>query len=183
MALFQNENSSADAINYKTMGKDQLIMLIQSQKSDIDVLLGKLSKAEEAGSENERLTQQAETLIAENESLRAKNEELEQKLAYNEDEITEPGSIAEMAIRVNGVMEAAQKAADDYLNKIKKMHDDMRLDYEVYELKAQQKAEAILQSADSEAKAIVQKARDEANDIWSTLQGRFNSYVDDKKAE
>ena len=96
-------------------------------------------------------------------------------------EITEVGSIAEMSFRVNGVLEATQKAADDYLAKIKEMYDAMSQDYSVYEINAQQKADAILKNANAEAYALTQNARSEVNDIWSALQTRFDNYVADKK--
>lgn len=181
MALFQTESMPEGGVNYKNMAKDQLVMLLQSQKSDIEALERKLNEYAPLAEEKERLSQQVEALAAENEALKAKTDEMESRLASMDTEVTEPGSIAEMAIRVNGVMEAAQKAADDYLAKIKKMHDTMQQDYAVYEMIAKQKADAILQDANTQAEVIVKKARIEADDIWSTLQGRFNNYVDDKK--
>ena len=183
MALFQTESTPEGGINYKNMAKDQLIMLLQSQKSDIDALDRKLSEYAPLAEEKERLSQQVESLTAENEALKAKVAELENRAVTVDTEVTEPGSIAEMAIRVNGVMEAAQNAADDYLDRIRKMHDTMRQEFDSYELKAKVKADAIIKNANEEAEAIVLKARLEANDIWSTLQGRFNNYVDEKKSE
>lgn len=181
MALFQTESMSAGEVNYKSMGKDQLVMLLQSQKSDIEALNRKLDEYAPLAEKKERLAQQVESLTAENESMKAKLTELEEKVGSMDVDVTEPGSIAEMAFRVNGVMDAAQKAADDYLAKIKEMHDAMSLEYKVYEMTAKQKADEILNKANAEAEAVVQKARVEANDIWSTLQVRFNSYVADKK--
>lgn len=238
MALFSkdNTNSAFGEINYRGMGKDQLIMLVQSQKRDIDMLNRKLSEAassvddknnssqqiSDLSAENETLKATNETLKASNETLKASEAELKKKLAAKENElismanntetaeITEIGSIAEMSFRVNGVMEAAQKAADDYVAKIKEMYDAMSSDYSVYEMNAKQKAESIINNANNkadsilrnanneantaeqkaniilananhEAEAIRQNARKEANDIWSTLQTRFNSYVSGKK--
>ena len=238
MALFSkdNTNSAFGEINYRGMGKDQLIMLVQSQKRDIDMLNRKLSEAassvddknnssqqiSDLSAENETLKASNETLKASNETLKASEAELKKKLAAKENElismanntetaeITEIGSIAEMSFRVNGVMEAAQKAADDYVAKIKEMYDAMSSDYSVYEMNAKQKAESIINNANNkadsilrnanneantaeqkaniilananhEAEAIRQNARKEANDIWSTLQTRFNSYVAGKK--
>ena len=238
MALFSkdNTNSAFGEINYRGMGKDQLIMLVQSQKRDIDMLNRKLSEAassvddknnssqqiSDLSAENETLKASNETLKATNETLKASEAELKKKLAAKENElismanntetaeITEIGSIAEMSFRVNGVMEAAQKAADDYVAKIKEMYDAMSSDYSVYEMNAKQKAESIINNANNkadiilkkanneantaeqkanvilananhEAEAIRQNARKEANDIWSTLQTRFNSYVAGKK--
>ena len=181
MALFQNDISPEGGIKYKNMGKDQLIMLLQSQKSDIDALNRKLGGYDELAQEKESLAQQAASLTAENESLKAKAAELEEKLSSMNGNVTQVGSIAEMAVRVNGVMEAAQHAADDYLAKIKEMHDAMKKGYDEYEANAKQKADAVLQKANAEADAIVKNARKEANDIWNTLQTRFNNFVADKK--
>ena len=54
------------------------------------------------------------------EALRARISELENKLADREIRIRESGSIAEAALRLNGVFEAAQAAADQYLENLKK---------------------------------------------------------------
>jgi len=181
MALFQNENNPANSVNYKSMGKDQLIMLLQSQKSDLDVLNRKLSEAAAAVEEKNRLAQLVSSLSAENESLKIKAADLEEKLSVKDAGVTEVGSIAEMSFRVNGVLEAAQKAADDYLAKIKEMHDTMSREYSEYEINAKQKAEALLKDANEKADSTTKNARREANEIWGALQTRFDSYVADKK--
>ncbi len=184
MALFQNnENVSAESVNYKNMGKDQLIMLLNSQKSDIDVLSRKLNDAAAMVNERNELARQVAQLSSENDALKRKAAELEEKCAAmeKEPEITEVGSIAEMSFRVNRVTEAAQKAADDYLAQIKQMHDVMSREYSVYEINAKQKADAILSKANAEAEQVTKKARSEANAIWNALQTRFDSYVDEKK--
>ena len=182
MALFQKDNMPVEGgLNYKNMPKDQLLVILQSQKSDIDVLNRKLNEVSSISEERNRLAQQVASLSAENESLKSKVTELQQRLSASENEVKEAGSIAEMSFRVNGVLEAAQNAADDYLAKIKAMHDEMSREYSVYEKTSREKAEAILASANAEADAIRNSARNEANDIWNTLQKRFDSYVTDKK--
>lgn len=194
MALFQNQNAPESALNYKGMSKDQLIMLLNSQQSDIEILNHKLNSAATAVDEKNRLAQQVASLTAENEALKAQAADLSAKLAAEaeknsapknfspkETEIKEIGSIAELSFRVNGVMEAAQKAADDYLARIKEMYDEMSKEYSDYEINAKQKADTILRNANAEATVIRQNARTEANDIWNTLQSRFDSYVANKK--
>lgn len=51
--------------------------------------------------------------------LRAELAEKEEILAKREIQIVESGSIAEAALKLNGIFEAAQKAADDYLASVK----------------------------------------------------------------
>ena len=53
-------------------------------------------------------------------ALRARGSALEEKLADREIRIRESGSIAEAALKVNGIFEAAQAAADQYLENVKK---------------------------------------------------------------
>ena len=53
------------------------------------------------------------------EELEQQNAELKQKLADRTLRLEQAGSIAEAALALNQVFEAAQAAADDYLNSIK----------------------------------------------------------------
>lgn len=53
-------------------------------------------------------------------ALRARVSELEEKLADREIRIRESGSIAEAALKINGIFEAAQAAADQYLENVKR---------------------------------------------------------------
>lgn len=62
------------------------------------------------------------------------NDRLKRRLAIYEKvvndntiEIEESGSIAEAALKINGVFEAAQAAADQYLDNIRRMHDEMEM--------------------------------------------------------
>ena len=55
------------------------------------------------------------------EVLRARIEELETKLADREIRIRESGSIAGAALKLNGIFEAAQAAADQYLENIRRL--------------------------------------------------------------
>ena len=52
-------------------------------------------------------------------ALRARISELEEKLADREIRIRESGSIAEAALKINGIFEAAQAAADQYIENVR----------------------------------------------------------------
>lgn len=56
----------------------------------------------------------------ENEQLAAENRELRRQLAQRELAIAESGSLAEAALKLSGVFEAAQEAADLYLENVKR---------------------------------------------------------------
>lgn len=55
------------------------------------------------------------------EVLRARIDALETKLADREIRIRESGSIAEAVLKLNGIFEAAQAAADQYLENIRRL--------------------------------------------------------------
>lgn len=57
--------------------------------------------------------------------LQAQLDEVEEQLKYKSITIAEAGSIAEAAIQLNGVFQAAQKAADTYLISIKEKEEEL----------------------------------------------------------
>ena len=60
------------------------------------------------------------------EDLRAQVESLQQQLRQKQLLIREAGSIADAAIKINGVLEAAQAAADQYLLNIASLEESAR---------------------------------------------------------
>lgn len=57
--------------------------------------------------------------------LQARLDRAEQQLQDRAIRISESGSIAEAALALNGIFEAAQQAADDYLRSVKAANPDM----------------------------------------------------------
>lgn len=60
----------------------------------------------------------------ENEQLRSQLEEANEKLASRVIEINNAGSIAEAALRLNGVFQAAEEAAAQYLENVRRIAED-----------------------------------------------------------
>ena len=56
------------------------------------------------------------------EETKQEKAQLEEQLETRMIQISEAGSIAEAALQLNGIFAAAQAAADDYLNNLKRMH-------------------------------------------------------------
>lgn len=209
MGLFKGNTTEEGTSSYRGLGKDQLIDIIQSQKSENDFLQKKLSEATAAltsarsqsgnpaeldalRAENEQLRRQLAEMNAEFEKVGViadQNEALAAELAalkaqpQEPAEPTNPGSIAEMSVQVSGVMTAAQKAADEYLAKIEAMHDEMCREYSRHELESQQKADTILKNANAEATTIVNNAKRESNEIWQSLSRVIQKYCGDKEYE
>ena len=83
--------------------------------------------------------------------LEKKLEEAQGKLDSREVQMTVLGSIAEASLQLNGVFEAAQNAADAYLNAVKERTAIMEAD-------ARRLAESILEEARQQARQILRDA-------------------------
>lgn len=84
----------------------------------------------------------------ETEHLRAKLEKANQQLADRELRVRESGSLAEAVLVINGVVEFAQAAADQYLENIARMEKETKL-----------RCRQMLENAKAEAERIRTEAR------------------------
>lgn len=91
------------------------------------------------------------------------NKELQKKLEDRRITIENAGSIAKAALDINEVINAAQKAADVYLENIKAMHDEKESTFNDLIEKATAEAEKIVAAAKCEAEATINKANAEYN--------------------
>ncbi|MBP5431383.1 hypothetical protein [Ruminococcus sp.] len=82
------------------------------------------------------------------EELMKENEELREKLKEKEMRISNAGSLAEVAAKLNGLFEAAQQTADDYLSQLENTAS----------AEAEKKAEAIIREAEKKAREIISGA-------------------------
>ncbi len=93
--------------------------------------------------------------------LKKENQELKNKAESKSIAIEKSGSIAQAALEMNGVFTAAQKAADVYLENVKRMHDDVEKNYEETLSKAKAEAQQMLDSAKKTADELKIKADSE----------------------
>lgn len=128
-----------------------------------------------------------ELLIAqtkETESLKAKLEEAEQKLADRNLAIKKYGSIAQASLQLNGVFEAAQRAADQYLVNIQMQTQQIASQ----EKEAVVRAERLLEETQSKCAALesetarkceemTRKAEAETELRWKDLQEKLDAYI------
>lgn len=101
--------------------------------------------------------------VDENEKLKTQLKEIQEQLDRRQIAIHEAGSIAEAALRLNGVFEAAQTAAAEYLENVKRMSGEGEALLRGMEEEAKQKAEAIRKDADEYSR----KTREQA-DVYKT---------------
>ena len=116
----------------------------------------------------------------------SKNEitQLQTDLEKKELSIAESGSIAEAALKVNGVFEAAQAAADQYLLSIQSANADMAAKIERVKKQSEEvlrqanlRAEGIIQEAEKKAASIIANANKEAEDSWNQFQRKADELI------
>ena len=121
-----------------------------------------------------------EMLIAqmeENEKLKAELAEARKALDDRQIEINEAGSIAEAALQLNGVFDAAQAAAAQYLENIQRMNTTQESVCQRMEEDARRRAQAICAEAD----AYSQEVRSKANAYWKQVNDRVRALLEDQE--
>ena len=110
------------------------------------------------------------------------NETIRKQLADRTVKLEKAGSIAEAALALNGVFEAAQAAADQYLAQVHAANEQ-----------SQQLADRIVEDAQRKATSIVQQAQQEADRIramtdegtqqkWAELQEKTDTMLQSYEA-
>lgn len=79
---------------------------------------------------------------------------LEQQLSSRELKLEKAGSIAEAALAVNGVMEAAQAAADQYLEQLRLLYERTKASADALPKDGGQAADEPLRNADAECGSV-----------------------------
>lgn len=115
---------------------------------------------------------------AENDQLKTKLEQAEAQLRNRRIAIDKAGSLAEAALSLNGVFQAAEAAAQQYLENIERISDQQ--DAICRDLKEQAKQEAA--QIRQEAQAYSQKVHAEADAYWKQVVGRSTKLLADQKA-
>ena len=103
----------------------------------------------------------------ENESLRARVSELEGKLEDRSLKLKNIGSIAEASLSLNGVFEAAQAAADQYIAELKERCS--ALDKEIIQLREKTQAECA---------QLRRQAKEDAQKYWDDSYEKLKKVID-----
>ena len=105
-------------------------------------------------------------LAMENAGQLIEDEELRAQMNTRRMELQEIGSIAEASLKVNKVFEAAQAAADQYLENIRLQQDELA-----------QKSEEILSEARRQADDIVSKAKRDASQMGTDVRKLIEAFI------
>lgn len=121
----------------------------------------------------EILVQQGEEL----ERLRSQNEQLQQQLQDRSLKLQEAGSIAEAALKVSGVFEAAQEAAEQYLQNVRQITErEHGSALQAQELLAQTQAQcaAMKVKTEQQCEKMLEKAKRESLAYWAKVSRKLD---------
>lgn len=122
------------------LGRRELLQMLLVQAKEADRLAGLLAETEEQLHQLEDTYERLRDRLDKKDlQIRSLRETLEAERHKREIELEEAGSIAEAALRLNGVFEAAQKAADQYLESVRAMYPEEYLE-DVRAMRTQQHA-------------------------------------------
>ena len=122
-----------------------------------------------------------EMLIAqteENSQLKIRLEQAEAQLRDRRIEIDKAGSIAEAALALNGVFQAAEAAAQQYLENIQRISGQQNELYCALKEKAEKETAQMRQ----EAQAYSQKVHAEADAYWKQVAARAAKLLEDQNS-
>ncbi len=95
-------------------------------------------------------------------ALKEEVQQGKEALANRDMAIRESGTLAEAALKMNGVFDAAQSAADEYMRQMRKRADELVAEAEQKTEEAQKLADTVVRNARSEAEQILKRAKSEA---------------------
>lgn len=98
------------------------------------------------------------------EQLQAEIASLKQQMANRELKLSKAGSIAEAAMSLNGVFEAAQAAADQYITEVQKLHADTENQTAQMLSDAKAQAAEIVLAAERQRDAMLTDAKTEISE-------------------
>ena len=111
------------------------------------------------------------------EELAAENERLSKALADKRLRISQVGNLAEAALEIHNVMQAAQEAAEHYLEEVRLRADN---EEQLILSEAKEKAAAILAKAEKEVAMLTVHPKERENGYDSVIDTILNKYRRDE---
>jgi len=116
----------------------------------------------------------------ENEELKAKLEKAEEELKNRQITIEKSGTLAEAALGINKIFDAAQQAADLYTENVIGRLQNMDKLCDEREQEAEEKAQRIIAAAEVRAREIEKAAGERVENFWRDAAAHFRSTFENK---
>lgn len=116
------------------------------------------------------------------ENLEKSLAEATRQLQSRELQVSEAGSLAEAALKLNDVFSSAQNAADQYLQNVRSRNvvlDEAHQEAQRIITEAKQQAEQLTQKTQKECTAMREKAQKDTQRYWDNLTKKLAGYMDE----
>lgn len=133
-----------------------------------------------------RRTDLLELLLAqekENEELRRQIQQLQDRLEERELKIINAGSIAEASMQLNGVFEAAQAAADQYLASVRKLNEEKKNYFSKMEEEARLRAEQTLRETEERCRRLEEESRARSEQLLKETEQKRIAMLEETKED
>ena len=154
----------------KRMSREDLLEMLIERGKENEAL------QEQLRSLQEQLNSTEEQLRSMEEQLDSAERELAQRPTTPETNAEQPmGSLADEAVRVSGVMEAAQRAADQYLEGAARRREAQEAECARLEAESRARAEALMAETIRKCKALEQEAEQAAAEKWRSTMKKMDA--------
>lgn len=162
----------------KRLSRESLLEMLIERGREIDALQARLEAAEEAQRQAAGAQQAAEEeLRAAQEALAEANARLfeaESNPQRPQEDALPAGSLAEAAMQAAGVLEAAQRAADDYLDRVTRRCEAQKAECERMEAECRERVQAMLAETADRCRQTERAAELAAQEKWSAAMQRMD---------
>ena len=115
----------------------------------------------------------------EREALEKKLEETQRRLEDRQLQIEKAGDIAHAVLEINGVMNATQAAAQQYLDNIKLLSERQQEICEKLEQESREKADALIAETTEKCDEMLAKAKAESQAYWDEVSQRLEAFYNE----
>lgn len=150
----------------RKLSRGELLQMLITQIEETEALKGEIQTLKAK-------IQETETRVQEEE---AKVQAAEERLKEREITLQNAGSIAEASLQLNGVFVAAQAAADEYLNNVRRMSEIQEQLSQQLRLTAEAEAAVIIDNAN----AYSMKARADADEYWNQVYAKAQALFSER---
>ena len=163
-AAVQNELTTAKAEGAGLQERNAFLQeQIESLRAQLDSAREQLTAAQEAlEAERSRSAELAETIRDEQAAHAHAQEKIEALTQQLSDRVIlkdNAGTLADAAIQINGVLAAAQSAADQYLENIERLHREQEKSCATMEAESMEKAAQMISDAEKRCAELEEKTR------------------------
>lgn len=110
------------------------------------------------------------------EQVRLSLEEAEARLASKEIKISRAGSIAEAALQLNGIFDAAQAASEQYLENVRKLSAEQEANCAQMERECRENISRQLAQTQQQCEEMVAKAKAESQAYWDEVSTKLEAF-------